>query len=66
MSPLQLWEQLKSDADASFSGASALIKRSQDAQQTAAAFQEKLDSAKMYGAHWSHNTLLFALHNYYL
>ena len=45
---LQLWEQLKSDADASFSGASALILRSEDAQQAAAAFEEKLDSAKMY------------------
>ena len=47
---LQLWEQLKSDADSTFSNASALITRSADAQQAAASFQEKLDNAKLYVA----------------
>ncbi|KAL3148771.1 hypothetical protein ABBQ38_014181 [Trebouxia sp. C0009 RCD-2024] len=46
----QLWEQLKSDADSTFSDASALITRSADAQHAAASFQEKINHAKAYVA----------------
>jgi len=43
---LQLWEQLKSDADSAYSSASELIKHSEGAEEAAAAAEAKLDTAK--------------------
>ncbi len=43
---LQLWEQLKSDADAAYRDASELLNQSEHAAEAAAAAEAKLGDAK--------------------
>lgn len=43
---MQLWEQLKSDADAAYGNASELLQKSELAEEAAAAADAKLGDAK--------------------